>query len=77
MKHINPTSRPLNWGQKGIMDITIIAVIHWGKTYPVICAWCQEVIHNLGKCKNSHGICEPCKDKELKKLDEYMGKTKG
>ena len=38
----------------------------------IVCAYCKKVIRveewENGKEKISHGVCSPCKDKELKKI---------
>lgn len=35
--------------------------------YRIICAWCHKTIRE-GKGEITHGICEPCKRKQLAEL---------
>jgi len=36
-----------------------------------MCAWCKGIFRVNVSCKNSHGICEQCKEKLKKEMQEY------
>lgn len=35
-----------------------------------ICGWCQKVMGESETDANTHGICEPCLQRELKEVDD-------
>lgn len=39
--------------------------------FKIICAWCGKVIGPCEDCEgDSHGICEKCHAKEMKKIED-------